>query len=207
MDRYNDRVPVRTFGSGTHYDGRVWYELLRSIRTVNGSKVSLLEKSMLKQGDRVTLEYKSKTYSGVVVIETIVECPLSQDLRLASLSVVPPEPKRQLEPELDLKLDQNLERRALGRRQGRSTSEPPRQKHEPPPKPEQEHEPPPPRQDLKLPPGQDHNSPRQKHEPPRSAGIRASPRKRTCSRGQTTPPKKQKVLTGKKMISKRAGYI
>ena len=25
MDRYNDRVPIRTVSSGTRYDGRVWY--------------------------------------------------------------------------------------------------------------------------------------------------------------------------------------
>lgn len=58
MDRYDDRVPIRTLSSGTRYDGRVWYELLSSIRSVNGTSVSDVEKSMLKHGDRVTLDLK-----------------------------------------------------------------------------------------------------------------------------------------------------
>ena len=35
MDGYSDRVPVTTEGSGTRYDGRVWYEPLRSLKIVN----------------------------------------------------------------------------------------------------------------------------------------------------------------------------
>ena len=64
MDRYIGRIPIRTLGSGTRYDGRVWYELLSSIRSVNGTPVvqGQLERSMLNQGDRVTLEYQSRTY-------------------------------------------------------------------------------------------------------------------------------------------------
>jgi hypothetical protein len=37
MDRYRDRVPVRTIGSGTRYDGKVWYESLGRIRSINGT--------------------------------------------------------------------------------------------------------------------------------------------------------------------------
>jgi hypothetical protein len=66
MDRYADRVPVRTVGSGTHYDGRIWYELLKSIRSINGKPVVTMEKSMLTCGDSVTIEYKNKTYHGIV---------------------------------------------------------------------------------------------------------------------------------------------
>lgn len=66
MDHYKDRVPVCTFSSGTNYDGRVWYELLSSIRYINDKPVEVEEKSMLKSGDRVTLEYKTKTYHGIV---------------------------------------------------------------------------------------------------------------------------------------------
>ena len=31
MDRYIGQIPIRTLGSGTRYDGRVWYEFLSSI--------------------------------------------------------------------------------------------------------------------------------------------------------------------------------
>lgn len=67
MDRYIDRVPVRTVGSGTKkYNDRIWYDLLSSIRIVNGEPVVGLKKSMLQEGDQVTFEYKNKTYQGVV---------------------------------------------------------------------------------------------------------------------------------------------
>ena len=67
MDRYKDRVPVRTIDSGTRYDGKVWYELLSSIRCINGIPTSCnVEKEMLNDGDQVTLMYKNRTYSGVV---------------------------------------------------------------------------------------------------------------------------------------------
>ena len=59
MHRFADRVPVRTEGSGTRYDGRVWYELLSCISSVNGKPVDRsrsLEKSVLHQGDQVTME-------------------------------------------------------------------------------------------------------------------------------------------------------
>ena len=71
MDRYIDRVPIRTQGSGTCYDGRVWYELLSSIRSVNGTTVmqGQLKKSTLNQGDRVSLEYHGRTYHGIVDVE------------------------------------------------------------------------------------------------------------------------------------------
>ena len=71
MDRHIDRVPIRTQGSGTRYDGRVWYELLSSIRSVNGTTVmqGQLKKSTLNQGDRVSLEYHGRTYHGIVDVE------------------------------------------------------------------------------------------------------------------------------------------
>ena len=71
MDRYIDRVPIRTQGSGTRYDGKVWYELLSSIRSVNGTTVmqGQLKKSTLNQGDRVSLEYHGRTYHGIVDVE------------------------------------------------------------------------------------------------------------------------------------------
>ena len=69
MHRFANRVPVRTDGSGTRYDGRVWYELLSCISSVNGKPVDRsrsLEKSVLHQGDQVTMEYQNRTYHGVV---------------------------------------------------------------------------------------------------------------------------------------------
>ena len=66
MDRYRDRVPVRTIGSGTTYDGQVWYELLTGIRSINGEQVQQVDKTMLKNGDRVTLEFRGKTYRGIL---------------------------------------------------------------------------------------------------------------------------------------------
>ena len=66
MERYRDRVPVRTIDSGTRYDGKVWYEPLASIRSINGSPTSNVEKSMLNPGDRVTVVFNNRTYSGVV---------------------------------------------------------------------------------------------------------------------------------------------
>ena len=60
---------MRTEGSGTRYDGRVWYELLSCISSVNGKPVDRsrsLEKSVLHQGDQVTMEYQNRTYHGVV---------------------------------------------------------------------------------------------------------------------------------------------
>ena len=69
MDLYVDRVPIRTEGSGTKYDGKIWYEPLSSIRSVNGKVAPVnLSKSMVQEGDQVTLEYKNKTYRGVVEV-------------------------------------------------------------------------------------------------------------------------------------------
>jgi len=66
MDCYVNRVPVRIIGSGTKYDDRIWYEHLSSIRSVNGKPVVDLKKSMLQEGDKVTVEYKNRTYQGDV---------------------------------------------------------------------------------------------------------------------------------------------
>ena len=66
MDKYDDRVPVCTIGSGTRYDGKVWYESLSSIRSINGISTSHVEKSMLTVGDEVTVIFKNKPYHSVV---------------------------------------------------------------------------------------------------------------------------------------------
>ena len=68
MDRYVNRVPVRTVDSGTKYNGRIWYKRLSSIRNVNGKPAVDLKKSMLQEGDKVmlTVEYKNKNYQGEV---------------------------------------------------------------------------------------------------------------------------------------------
>lgn len=66
MDKYSDRVPVRTIGSGTRYDGKVWYESLSSICSINGTPARNVEKSMLAAGDQVTIMFQSKIYRGVV---------------------------------------------------------------------------------------------------------------------------------------------
>ena len=118
MDRYIGRIPIRTLGSGTRYDGRVWYELLSSIRSVNGTPVvqGQLERSMLNQGDRVTLEYQSKTYRGIVDVEAstnpnITECGIkSLELQPANSSCAAgrgeaTEPPRQPEPDTDTELE------------------------------------------------------------------------------------------------------
>lgn len=66
MDR-EDVVPVRTEGSGTKYDGRVWYEQLESIKTLNNIPVTKqLVKADLKHGDKVTIEYEGKTFAGII---------------------------------------------------------------------------------------------------------------------------------------------
>ena len=54
MNCYVDQVPVRTIGSGTKYDGRIWYECLSSIRSVNGKPAVHLKQLMLQEGDKVT---------------------------------------------------------------------------------------------------------------------------------------------------------
>ena len=51
-------MPIRTIGSGTKYDGRIWYECLSSIRSVTGKPAVDLKPSMLQEGDKVTVEYK-----------------------------------------------------------------------------------------------------------------------------------------------------
>ena len=79
MSRRHNQVPVRTEGSGTQYDGRVWYELISSLRTVNGVAVedigTPLDKSHLKQGDRVTLDFDGKIFSGVIDFECTSTSP------------------------------------------------------------------------------------------------------------------------------------
>ena len=66
-------MPVHIFGSGTLYDNKVWYKLASAIRSVNGRDVesSSLNKSMLKEGDRVTVEFGKNIYSGVIEIELL----------------------------------------------------------------------------------------------------------------------------------------
>lgn len=68
-----NKVPVRTEGSGTHYDGKVWYELVSSLKTVNGVAVAEmeppLEKAQLKHGDKVTLEFEGKCFSGEIDLD------------------------------------------------------------------------------------------------------------------------------------------
>ena len=64
MDIYANRVPVRTFGSGTSYDNKVWYKLTSAIRSVNGRDVdsSSLNKSMLIEGDKSHSRVRTKRY-------------------------------------------------------------------------------------------------------------------------------------------------
>ena len=74
MSRHRtDCIPVRTEGSGTRYDGQVWYELISSLKTVNDVAVqdldTAVEKSSLKHGDRVTLEFEVKTFCGIIDLE------------------------------------------------------------------------------------------------------------------------------------------
>ena len=74
MSRHRtDCIPVRTEGSGTRYDGQVWYELISSLKTVNDVAVqdldTAVEKSSLKHGDRVTLEFEVKTFCGTIDLE------------------------------------------------------------------------------------------------------------------------------------------
>ena len=66
-------MPVRTEGSGTRYDGKVWYELISSLRTLNGMAMedfqTPLDKSYLKHGDTVTLDFDGKIFFGVIDLE------------------------------------------------------------------------------------------------------------------------------------------
>ena len=110
MHRFADRVPVRTEGSGTRYDGRVWYELLSCKSSVNGKPVDrsrALERSVLYQGDQVTMEYQNKTYHGVVDMLSHSESegqeshsisplhmPLSPEMRAGTHLSCEPEPPR-----------------------------------------------------------------------------------------------------------------
>ena len=79
MERFVDRIPVRTEESGSKYDGRVYFERLSAIRTVNGQPVYNLEKSSLKDGDSVTYIYRSKTFSGYIDCKTTPPSPLKDD--------------------------------------------------------------------------------------------------------------------------------
>ena len=88
MDRYSDRIPVRTEGSGTRYDGRVWYEYLNTIKSVNGvivDPLKPLEKSDLKHGDRVRVDYEGKIFSGVIDLET-ESLPLTPERKMPGSS-------------------------------------------------------------------------------------------------------------------------
>ena len=61
MDHYIDRVPE---GSGTRYDGRVRYEHINTIKSVNRITIhslTPLQKSDLKHGHRVRLQYGGKS--------------------------------------------------------------------------------------------------------------------------------------------------
>ena len=48
MSQYLEKVRVITVGSGTEYDGEVWYEDISSIQTVNGVPVKEREKLTFK---------------------------------------------------------------------------------------------------------------------------------------------------------------
>ena len=63
-------VPVRTVGSGTQYDGEVWYEDISSIKTVNGVPVTDKEKAIFRHGDKVTLEFEGNIFCGVIDFES-----------------------------------------------------------------------------------------------------------------------------------------
>ena len=70
MSQYLEQVPVRTVGSGTQYDGEVWYEDISSIKTVNGVSVKDKDKLIFKHGDKVTLEFEGKTFCGMIDFES-----------------------------------------------------------------------------------------------------------------------------------------
>ena len=97
MDRYSDRIPVRTEGSATRYDGRVWYKHLNTIKSVNGVivvRLKPIEKSDLKHGDRVRVDYEGKIFSGVIDLET-ESTPLTPERKMPG-SPHPPSTSRQL---------------------------------------------------------------------------------------------------------------
>ena len=66
MDKYGDRVPVRTLGSGTRYNDKIWYQSLSSICSINGNPTSNVKKSMLSTCDQMTVLFKNKPFQGVV---------------------------------------------------------------------------------------------------------------------------------------------
>ena len=204
MDRYNDRVPIRTVSSGTRYDGRVWYELLSSIQSVNGTSVSEVAKSMLKHGDRVTLEYKKRTYEGVVDVETVTD-PVITEIPLGAWQ--------------DNTRSTTDERHQLGTSTPKCTPQQagtprkiPNRPVQDTPTPQQAETP------RKIPnrPVQDTltllqagtprkrpNRPVQDALEPQQAGT--SPRKGKNRVGQDTPPKKRKLAQEKRMVLKKAG--
>ena len=73
ISQHADHMPVRTERSETWYDRRVWYEVISSLRTVNGVAMedmeTPLDKSNLKQGSKVTLDFDGKVFSGVIDFE------------------------------------------------------------------------------------------------------------------------------------------
>ena len=62
-------------GSRSRYDGRVYFERLSSIKTINRQLVSNLEK---KHHDFVTFIYCNKTFSGIIDVTCIDELPESK---------------------------------------------------------------------------------------------------------------------------------
>ena len=96
MDKYSDRVPVRTFGSGTRYDGKVWYEMLSSICSINGKPTSNVEKSMLTAGDKVTVMFKNKPYPGVVDPTADDEVPALDSRDVHALGLGERQPRQEL---------------------------------------------------------------------------------------------------------------
>ena len=79
MSHHADHVPVKTKGSGTWYNGAVWYEPISSLKSVNGIAVEdlevELERSQLKHGDKVTLEFDGKMFSGVIESASLPDSP------------------------------------------------------------------------------------------------------------------------------------
>ena len=132
MDRYVDRVPVRTEGSGTRYDGRVWYEHINTIKSVNGKFLDPLtpvQKSDLKHGDRVRLQYGGKIFDGVI---DFVSLPLSpeqemresptSDKQILSTSTSPRKRKStsvaRLVQELEVPAPKKSRKRAVAKKEG-----------------------------------------------------------------------------------------
>ena len=73
MDHYIDCLAVWAFGSGTRYDGKIWYELFSTIRSISGIPIAkAVENLMLSEGHSVTIEYKKRIYHGIVVCNHVM---------------------------------------------------------------------------------------------------------------------------------------